>query len=766
VTDRDSNPRDVPEVTAGHLVLGGGLLALVCDWDSWVSRRVDSFWFGGDDERVLNRQQSMDFRLPEMASRFGPITHTLGGVPVPITFVDKWRLPQFSLRDRCGNAVSVLSRHEAAPIVAGMLIGLGHYVLKGELLPDPSELMPRSVRERLIEIVIADSGDAVRLCAELDRTTLHPGTSEESWWHVGLANSEIFMGLAYELARGFLLTALYPTAPESHQVLKFEYDAYRVPTRHDRKSVRVKHGLRALGQGRRDTTESTDWATGVGLRRWKPRTAPRGGSGEVVLSTVSDTFPITPREGGRSVACAFVRLRSVTYPEEHHRTMRLRAGTTLSVRNLPPAEYELRIEGCSGFRVVPEGPLRFEVSENGIERVHIRACRDRQSGTPILAQPLIERPASRVRTISRAFGWHSKPVVFRVRVGDGGSYHCEFEAPAGLQVTRARLISNADGEGRELDLVLESTPRTHLYAPAEKTRPAAAYVLLNLRPQVETIARPAFWTACAASTILLFLALLWNAQHGLENHSPTDGTTLLVILLGAPSALAAYFAQAVPSRVTNSILYGLRLAALLPASLSIAAAGVVLVGEKHRHWEWSYFALWLIFGLSVLTVMMLWLTQWLAQHPREQRFARRTVATGSSPASAKQQAGSLAAAANAATDEEPPNSSEPDRRDEVRDRMLARGHGLATQTRKELFAQAGILRESVRIPPAQYFDSAETPPSFFGVESDGDLTRLRSQVHRLMNSPTARMKALNVALLAERRKRRTMRGEATPEEST
>lgn len=722
-----------PTLTPEHLVLGVGMLALTCDWDAWVARRVDTFSFRGDDERVLTRQQSIDFQLPVLANRFEEMTRGLGGTPVPITFVNKWRLPQFSLRDETGAAVPLLSRQEAAPIAVGMLVALGNFLLRGNLLPNQKDFMPVGVQRLLADIVVSDADDAVRCCAELGvGESCHEDTLDE-WWRDRLASSESFMGLAYELARGFLLTALCPSPTVDRKILKFSYNSFVVSARRDRRLVRIGHAARAIRQGSRDATESAPGSS----RRHR-------GSGEVVFSTSTGAFPDGPHEGGRSVACVRATLVG---PRCCRRTMRLRTNTAVAFRHLPSGTYTVSFKAYSGFMVESDKSHVFTLGENDTKRIHVRTQSSGSGKRPTLAQPLIARPATRLRTIMRGLAWYSKPLVIRVRIGDGGSYHCEFEAPEGLHVTRARLVSDAKDDGHELALALESQPRAHLYAPAEKTKPAAAYVYLNLRPRVETIARPAFWTACAATIVLLFLALLWNTNTGLLEHGPPDGTALLTLLLGAPSALAAYFAQAVPSRVTNSILYGVRLLALLPATLALAAGGVVLVGQ---HEPWASCALWTVFGLSIATIAALHATQYLAEHPLEQRHdglkqPQSRAQQNSKPIEAG--IGELATKMSSA-DGQPENATCLSS-DAVRDLMLGRARGLAEATRRTLFAQRTVTRRTVLVPPALYFDSAETPPSFLGLASDDQLGRLRSQVHRLIGNPGGGAMLLQGMLLAE-----------------
>jgi hypothetical protein len=602
------------DVTAEHYLLGAMHLELISDWDAWVYRRVDSFAFAGDDERVLERQQSIDFRVPaELAELPQTLVEAFSGFPVPITFMNKWRLPRFSLRDERGSALPLLPRHQSVPIAVGMLVALGNFVVRRSLAPLADLAMPAEVQEKIASIVAAEPADALRLCAvfcenpEMLLAAGEPWTESEQW-QVRLASDDVFMSLLYELARGFLLTAVCALPATKRRVIKFSYHSYVVPPQRDRKLVRARHVLRTL------RSRSRDWADSVA---WGRRTEGDAGYGRVVFSTVGEFAARAPRQPGPSVASA---LATIVGPGRRRRTMRLRPNSAVAIDHLPPASYKIRLRGRSGFHVAGDTHRRIVI--RGKETAHVRVT-TRQSeigAKTTLAAPLIARPASSIRTMSRGFAWHSKPLIIRVRVGDGGSYHCEFEAPDGLHVTRARLVSDVDidsGErSRELDLVLSSTQRAHLYAPAHRAKPAAAYAYLNIRPRVETIARPAFVTSCIATAALVFLAFFWDSREGFALHGPEDSSALLVVLLGAPSGLAAYFAQAVPSRVTNSMLYGLRLSALLPAILALTAGAVVLVGIGTPD---SHVALRILVGGALLTNAALFATQRLAEHPPEQR---------------------------------------------------------------------------------------------------------------------------------------------------
>lgn len=717
-------------------MLGAGVLALVSDWDVWVSRRVDSFCFNGDDERVLARHQSIDFKLPDLARKFEPLTKALGGIPVPVTFMNKWRLPQFSLRDESDHTVSLLARPKSVPIAAGMLIALGNWTFTGELLPDAPRLMPPKTRDLLLEIVASDPARAMQLCAELSHSSVDAG------WRAELAANKVFMGLAYELARGFIVLALYPKRTTGRRVLKLSYSSYVVPATRDQMPVRVRHILRRIGRRRWDVRDSISW-------RRKPRVGPRS-SGRIVLSTVCDPVAERMRAGGLNLACALV---SVKGPDGIRQTMRLRPNSAVALEHVPKGRYTVEIEARSGFEVDSPGDFCFQLAEGSSRRIEIQAKQKKVSERATLAVSMLGQPATMMRSITRGLGWHSKPLVIRVRLGDGGSYHCELEAPAGLHVTRARLVSNTKTDGdessRELDRALYSAQRAELYACARETQPATAYAVFDLRPRIETLVRPTMLTAWVAFAALLIVALGWRTHTGFDKHGPTDSSALLVLLLAAPTALVAYFSQTVQSRVTYAVLYGLRLFALLPALLALLAGAVLLVGE---HRPWAHWALWSLDFLSLMVVSFLSLTWWWVGHPREQRATERAQGQEleqrflSTP-----QAGVIGGAANVVASETEQSQPGSSITQEIRDEMLERADGLSRVTRRMLLGQPGLIRKDFKVPPALYFDSAETPPTFIGLVTRSHREDIRKEVHDLMRKPQQRINRLERSLSGRQR---------------
>jgi hypothetical protein len=87
----------------------------------------------------------------------------------------------------------------------------------------------------------------------------------------------------------------------------------------------------------------------------------------------------------------------------------------------------------------------------------------------------------------------------------------------------------------------------------------------------------------------------------------------------------------------------------------------------------------------------------------------------------------------------------------VRDLMLERATGMRAITRKKLFSQPWWKFWAHDIPPALYFDSAETPPTFFGLERAPDasgIDRLRCHVGDLVADEHA-VAAIEAALRTE-----------------
>jgi hypothetical protein len=704
-----------------------------------VSRRVDSFHFAGDDERVLHRHQSVDLALPVALSSFAsPLLDQYGGFPTPITFVSKWRLPEFSVRSRGNTAVSLLHREETVKLAAAMLISLGSYVWsEGEtLIPSVSgtDAMPYRVRSTLMKIASGEPDRSLQGCIDFQDTTLAKG--EDLEWRSVLASSELFMSLAYELARGFLLVPVVPLDRGSQPLLKFSYNSYVVPAEHDTWSIQIGHALRWVRTRSRDAIDPSWWGRSSARRaRGEKARSGAADSAELTIATSCQDAPSQLKHGARSVTCATVAVKG----PGGRQNIRVRPSGIVVLRDLPPGTYDVRIKPRSGYSVEPKA-FSVGAKAGGISRVHLRTRRRTFSHTQTLAAPAVAAPPWRPKRILRGIGWNSKPLVIRVRLGGGGSYHCEFEAPAGLHVTRARLLSNLEGNepsrpagqeehrnrarARYVDTVLESTQRAHLYAPIREGGPSTGYVFLNLRPRVETIVRPATLTALFTVAILSILALLWmDPPSGFDPANPPLG--LLALILGGPSALAAYFAQAVPSRVTNAMLYGVRLLSLLPVAVAVLAAGAILAWG-----EGAGVPLMVVAGLAALASVVLLITYWFAEHPREQRASR----SRQGPEFEDTHVEYFGSGAPIPRTEADPDLPREERAEAIRDRMLERSGGMMASTRAKLLWQRWLFFWETEVPPALYFDSAEPPAVYLGPTSVEELEGLRSALDGLLST--------------------------------
>jgi hypothetical protein len=728
----DSRP---PSDCAGVLItpnqarLGIAMLQLVSDWDAWVHRRVDSFRFAGDDERVLERHQSIDFQLPQVLV---DACSTPAAIPVPITIVNKWRLPEFSLRDEAGRALPLLARNESTPLAAAMLCSLAHAVLNSKpAYTDASHQLSPELDALLLKIAASDSVEGVDACAELVHCPDRRGGR--------LALDEGFMGLAYEFARGFPLIGLIPNLPtQARRVVKVTYASYVVSARPDPVMIQLAHTARFVRNRAWDRTETSGWR--------RPNRGPDGQMGSLSFSVkgryVAERLREQERESG--IACA---VAAITGPDGRRRCVRLRPNAAVRLHSLPGGNYAVTIRGVSGFSIRDssgvyrdEVQYQYWITDEEVP-VIVTARRDNVERKVTKSAPRVAARAWLLLKLSRALALNNKPLAIRLRLGDGGSYHCEFEAPPGMHVTRARLISDVrvgpevgvepEWRGRERDVVLESKQRAHLYIPERESHPAAGYAYLHLRPRLQTIGLSAFTSALVATLVLAFVAFTWEAAEGYP-HGPTDSSALLVIILGAPSALAAYLVQRNASRVTSSLLTGLRLAGLVPSLLALGAGAVILVGEHKGGWSHAHLTLYVLGAVGIVATLVLLVGAYLAEHPREQ--ARTNQGPGFKDTFS-------------VLDDDPPvptpSAPEPAPEDPAKMRalMLERSAGMDQRTRRALLSQHTTLRGrdwSYQVPPALFFDAAETAPTFRGFGPEGELliARVREQEVSALDAAT------------------------------
>lgn len=479
-----------------------------------------------------------------------------------------------------------------------MLIVLASELCGAGVPPDSTEVIPLELERDLRAIVFEDPDTALGICDRLGANAVGAGTPEGELakvleWRRALVTSEPFMELAYELAQHFLLVALCPPPLDRRRILKtsYEWPVDRPQRKSPRRRIREQYAK--LKRWRSGDT----WLRPDGRRP--------SAVGTLIISSTCDTLTIGSREGGEApVHCA---VATVVTPAGREQSFVLSTQDVKEVPNMPEGNYEVQIEALAGFQLMSASIVTVAVAHQRsasvpvhCSQLHVVAKRPASNAIPSV--PLVGWG----RRISRGLAWRSKPVLIKLRLGDGGSYHFEFEAPIGLQITRAKV---ADDRRGELDIVLRSMQRAHLYVPAALSEPSTGYALLNIRPRAETVIRGATLTAAIASLAVLAVAIHWQVTG---NAGP-DG---IALLLGLPGVLAAYFAYTIPSPVTNTMLSGLRVVAFAPGVMAFGAAALVLDGDAET---WALILLDLLFLATFAVTCALALALKYSTRPKEQQ---------------------------------------------------------------------------------------------------------------------------------------------------
>ncbi len=590
-----------PPVTEEHVVRGVRMLRLIGDFEVWVHRRVETHVFGSEDPSVFIRKKSIDFTFPADAAK--ELGTPSGACPVPITLVNKWRLPRFDIRDEADNSIPLLARDEHMPLTTGMLIALAYRVCVDAVPPISPETIPREIEDDLRAIVSEEPDTAVRTCDKLGATAMGADTppaevGRVARWRRQLVTSEVFMELAYELAQNFLVIVLCPAPVDARRILKMSYE---MPV--DRPvGKRIGGKWRELKARIAGSGSDEDWLEPGGER---PEAV-----GSLILSSTCETLTVGSRQtGGAAAPCVLVR---VLAPQQMEKTFALSTQDVRDIPNMPEGDYQLEIETLSGFQLVGANIVKVVIRRDEPARELIRCTQLRVSKRPPRAIGIPIPTLTLGRRLTRGLAWRSQSLLIKYRLGEGGSYHLEFEAPPGLQVTRAKVVDDRRGE---LDIVLRTVQRSHLYIPASISEPATGYALVNLRPRAETVVRGATITAVIATAAVIAVAARWQVT----GHAGSDGLALLLGLL------AAYFAYAVPNSVTNNLVVGLRVVALAPGIMAFVAAALVLNGDAE---DWALVGLYILLLAMVIVTAILAVALKYSLHPAEQRSTRKAQSPG------------------------------------------------------------------------------------------------------------------------------------------
>jgi hypothetical protein len=649
--------------------LGAITLQLLND-RSWINRRVDKASFS--DPVTLRKFRSVDFTIPLDAPPIRLEGDARNAHYPPLATVDKWRLANVDVRNESGAAIPLVHRRLHGPIAAAALVTLGSLVL-GETAPVTTS-MPREVQRDCRRIANARPESALNVCEGLQ--VVRPGEGPEiERWREALATSELFMGLAWELARSFLLMVPLFDSAGTRRLIKvnFDYRMYappRGPLRHSAVRRVPDHGTAAgialvlLRSEREMRREGTTDPTPDDQVVWR------------VTEETDEPHPVS-REYS-------------TFGEE-------------LLISLTPGTWKIEQLSRPGFRV-RDSPKTVTIAAGDFRRVVFENVEQLKRIPP--DDPPVDLPGqSWFSYLSAEAGIRSRSLLINTRIGDGGSYHFEFEAPPGFVVTRAKISAPNPETGNDpvrgwFDISLPSSQRAHLYVP-QMNRATQALVLINLRPRSDTNVDSSFMVALLTAATLVGYA--WATRHT----GPTSSLAA-TILLASPGALAAFASRAPDNPIVSRMTAGLRYFGLLPGVIAFVAAAmsVALAGTVEGTWTVRGCA-------AVAVVVACWwgAVAQLTRRPPEKRPDRQ----GEADTRGGEDVTTTASGAEGASE----------RAYTLRQQLRVSAQGIPEPLRVEYFGADDNLA------PGSFADGADPAPTFHGITKSDLADALDQAVRRI-----------------------------------
>lgn len=221
-------------------------------------------------------------------------------------------------------------------------------------------------------------------------------------------------------------------------------------------------------------------------------------------------------------------------------------------------------------------------------------------------------PLAPLDRVLRGAAIRQKTVVIPVpAIGQANSYHADFEAPNGLQLTRLRLFAY-DPAGKttsERDAELRSLQRAHVFSNTD-AQGVSGVLIADLRPRKGTIVRAGLLTSTLALLLLVLVALALPSLR-------RDVGPAVALLLLVPGTLSAYVSRPREDEFTSAAVFGLRVLAAVPGACAVLAATVLVFGRRFStaqgggsfvsgSWEGTPVVLWCLVcvaGAALLTLM-------------------------------------------------------------------------------------------------------------------------------------------------------------------
>jgi hypothetical protein len=190
--------------------IGAMTARLMFPWDQWVHRRVDRVTFS--DEDAIFRKVSVDFTLPHW---FHEYRKTPPKKPkrqlVPLGFLRKEALVNFSLQDEDGSSLPLLSAPQDAQVAEAVLLHLAEISIQASI---PDEVR-HDIRDLVREPPTAASETYLRLFTARDKAL----TTREA-----LTGMPMFASTASLFRDSFLTLSMFDIRRYERRIIHYSYE--------------------------------------------------------------------------------------------------------------------------------------------------------------------------------------------------------------------------------------------------------------------------------------------------------------------------------------------------------------------------------------------------------------------------------------------------------------------------------------------------------------------------------------------------------------
>lgn len=193
---------------------------LILSWGRWIHRRVERVTFC--DEAALRRDVSVDFTLPRGFHKIRGTGEEVKRQLVPLGFLHKGALINFSLRDESDASLPLLTTPQNTQIAKAVLISLAETSLK-------KAAMPTAVPEEIVTDIEKFVQEKPKYGDILDEDLFARGDGLQKVRNV-LMDEETFLSTAELFWTNFLALSMVMIRQAERRILHFSYEEPRTPT--------------------------------------------------------------------------------------------------------------------------------------------------------------------------------------------------------------------------------------------------------------------------------------------------------------------------------------------------------------------------------------------------------------------------------------------------------------------------------------------------------------------------------------------------------